>query len=104
MGLLPKPPVADEGALPVGTPMASTSIAQFLALNPRLSTIKAKRDTKGWEKRTASVDTWPCSLAIAWLWGWDRLTEWLELGLVRLGFCHRLPRAHRVWFEGQGSG
>jgi len=48
--MLPKSPVADEGALPVGTPMASTSIAQFLALNPRLSTIKAKRDTKGWEK------------------------------------------------------
>ena len=34
--MLPKSPVADEGALPVGTPMASTSIAQFLALNPRL--------------------------------------------------------------------
>lgn len=63
MGLLPKPPVADEGALPVGTPMASTSITQFLALNPRLSTVKAKRDTVGWEKRAASVDTWPRWLA-----------------------------------------
>ena len=59
MGLLPKPPVADEGAPPLGTPIASTSIAQFLALNPRLTTIKAKRDMKGWEKRTALVDTWP---------------------------------------------
>ena len=65
MGLPPKPSVADEGALPVGTPMPRTSIAQFLALNPRLSAIKANRDTKGWEKRAASVNMLPRRLA--WL-------------------------------------
>ena len=51
-------PVADEGVLPVGTPMATTSIAQFIRCNPRLGTMRAKRDSNGMEKRTASVDTY----------------------------------------------
>ena len=55
-------PVVDEGVLPVGTPMAATpttSIAQFLRCNPRLGTMKSKRDGLGLEKRPAPVDTWP---------------------------------------------
>ena len=67
-------PVADEGVLPVGTPMATTSIAQFIRCNPRLGTMRAKRDSNGMEKRTASVDTYvsltwpvPC-LAVALTW------------------------------------
>ena len=50
--------VADEGVLPVGTPMAATSIAQFIRCNPRLGTMRAKRDSNDMEKRTASVDTY----------------------------------------------
>jgi len=36
----------DEGGTPVGK-ASTTSIAQFLAANPRLATIKAKRDSNG---------------------------------------------------------
>ena len=49
-------PVVDEGVLPVGAPMAATpatSIAQFLRCNPRLGTMKGKRDGLGLEKRPA---------------------------------------------------
>ena len=42
---------AEEGVLPVGTPMATTSIAQFIRCNPSLNTMKAKRDEKGLSKR-----------------------------------------------------
>ena len=46
-------PVMDEGVLPVGAPMAATpatSIAQFLRCNPRLGTMKGKRDDNGLTK------------------------------------------------------
>ena len=46
-------PVVDEGVLPVGAPMAATpatSIAQFLRCNPRLGTMKGKRDDNGLTK------------------------------------------------------
>ena len=42
---------AEEGVLPVGTPMATPSIAQFIRCNPSLNTMKAKRDEKGLSKR-----------------------------------------------------
>ena len=41
---------AEEGVMP-GTPMATTSIAQFIRCNPSLNTMKAKRDEKGLSKR-----------------------------------------------------
>ena len=50
-------PMADEGVLPVGTPMATTSIAQFIRCNPRLGTMRAKRDSNGMEKRGLPLST-----------------------------------------------
>jgi hypothetical protein len=63
-------PMADEGVLPVGTPMATTSIAQFIRCNPRLGTMRAKRDSNGMEKRGLPLST--------------RTFPWR-------GLCHALP-------------
>jgi len=39
-----------ESVVPVGTPMAATSIAQFIRCNSHLETMEAKRDVNGWVK------------------------------------------------------
>ena len=39
-----------ESVVPVGTPMAATSIAQFIRCNSHLETMQAKRDVNGWVK------------------------------------------------------